>query len=507
MRGTTSLLLASTIAACALLSVAGGASAQTTLRIGLNEDPDILDPTLARTFVGRVVFAGLCDKLFDITADLKVVPQLATEYKWSDDNKTLTLKLRQGVKFHDGETMNAAAVKYSLERHQTMAGSNRKGELSSVASVEVIDDSTVALHLSAPYAPLIAQLTDRAGMIVSPKAAEALGDKFGTKPVCAGPYKFVERVAQDRIVIEKFADYWDKGSISIDKIVYLPIPDTTVRLANLRSGQLDFIERLAATDVESVRADKNLAFTSITSLGYNGITFNVANGEMAKSPIGQDARVRRALELSIDRDAINQVVFNGVHQPGNQWVAPESPFYADNVPIPKRDVAKAKQLLKEAGQPNPAFTLMVPIGPETERVAQVIQSMAQEAGFDIKLQVTEFASSLKLSEEGKMQAYLIGWSGRTDPDGNLYSFAACKAPLNDGHYCNETVDKELALSRSSGDVPERLKHYKAVAAQFAQDEPLLYLYHVKWLWAYTPKLKGFKPVPDGMIRLKGLTLG
>jgi peptide/nickel transport system substrate-binding protein len=502
MRGKTSLLLVGAIAAWAC-----GASAQTTLRIGLAEDPDILDPTLARTFVGRIVFAGLCDKLFDITADLKVVPQLATEFKWSDDNKTLTLKLRQGVKFHDGETMNAAAVKYSLERHQNMSGSSRKGELSSVASVEAVDDATVALHLSTPYAPLIAQLTDRAGMIVSPKAAEALGDKFGTKPVCAGPYKFVERVAQDRIVIEKFADYWDKGAVSIDKIVYLPIPDTSVRLANLRSGQLDFIERLAATDVESVRADKTLAFTSVTSLGYQGITFNVANGEMAKTPVDQDARLRRALELSLDRDAINQVVFNGVHQPGNQWVAPESPYYADNVPIPKRDVAKAKQLLKEAGQPNPAFTLMVPIGPEVERVAQVIQSMAQEAGFDIKLQVTEFASSLKLSEEGKMQAYLIGWSGRTDPDGNLYSFMACKAPLNDGHYCNETVDKELALSRSTSDVPERLKHYEAVAAQLAQDDPIIYLYHVKWLWAYTPKLKGFKAVPDGMIRLQGLTLG
>src|SRR5260221_14685310 len=166
---------------------------------------------------------------------------------------------------------------------------------------------------------------------------------------------------------------------------------------------------------------------------------------MAKTPIDQDSKLRRALDLSIDRDAINQVVFNGGHQPGNQWVAPGSPYYADNVPIPKRDVAKAKQLLKEAGQPNPAFTLMVPIGPETERVAQVVQSMAQEAGFDIKLQVTEFASALKLSEQGKMQAFLPAWSGRTDPDVNPHSLGACQAPLNDGHYCNETVDKELAL--------------------------------------------------------------
>ncbi len=337
MRGITTLLLAGAIAAWA-----GGASAQTTLRIGLNEDPDILDPTLARSFVGRIVFAGLCDKLFDITADLKVVPQLATEYKWSDDNKTLTIKLRQGVKFHDGETLDAAAVKYSIERHQTMPGSNRKGELSSVAKVEIVDPSTVMLQLSAPYAPLVAQLTDRAGMIVSPKAAEAMGDKFGTKPVCAGPYKFVERLAQDRIVLKKFADYWDKGSVAIDKIVYMPIPDTSVRLANLRSGQLDLIERLAATDVDSVRADKSLAITSITSLGYNGITFNVANGEMAKTPIDQDARLRKALELSLDRDAINQVVFNGVHQPWRRRRGSTSSFRSPNSPPRSSSPRKAR---------------------------------------------------------------------------------------------------------------------------------------------------------------------
>src|SRR5262249_52965206 len=155
---------------------------------------------------GRVVFAGLCDKLFDITPDVKIVPQLATGYEWSSDSKSLTIGLRQGVKFQDGEPFNAEAVKFSIERHLTMQGSNRKGEISAVQKVEVVDDHTVTLQLSAPFAPLLAQLTDRAGMMVSPKAAKELGDKFGTKPVCAGPYKFVERVAQDRIVLEKWAD-------------------------------------------------------------------------------------------------------------------------------------------------------------------------------------------------------------------------------------------------------------------------------------------------------------
>src|SRR4029077_18135854 len=140
------------------------------LRIGLAEDPDVLDPTLARTFVGRIVFAAVCDKLLDLDENLKIVPQLATAYEWSSDYKALTLKLRQGVTFHDGEKFDAAAVKFNIERHKNMAGSNRRGELAPVSSVDVIDAATVRLNLSAPFAPLLAQLADRAGMMVSPKA-------------------------------------------------------------------------------------------------------------------------------------------------------------------------------------------------------------------------------------------------------------------------------------------------------------------------------------------------
>ena len=211
---------------------AAPASAQ-TLRFGLAEDPDVLDPTLARTFVGRIVFAALCDKLVDIDEKLTIVPQLAESWQWSGDGKALTMKIRSGVTFHDGERLDAAAVKFNIERHKTMAGSNRRGELSLVSTVDVVDPSTVRLNLSQPFSPLLAQLADRAGMMVSPKAAQAAGDKFGANPVCSGPFKFVERVAQDRIVLERYAGYWNKGAVHFDRIVYLPIVDATVRLANL----------------------------------------------------------------------------------------------------------------------------------------------------------------------------------------------------------------------------------------------------------------------------------
>src|SRR6187397_3656306 len=243
------------IAAIAAIFVFSSVEAQTTLRIGLAEDPDVLDPTMARTFVGRIVFAGLCDKLFDLDEKLNIVPQLATGHQWSPDYKALTIKIRPGVTFHDGEKLDAAAVKFNIERHKTMQGSNRRGELSLVATVDVVDPMTVRLNLSQPFSPLLAQLSDRAGMMVSPKAAQAEGDRFGAKPVCSGPFKFVERVAQDRIVLEKYAGYWNKGAVNFERVVYLPIVDATVRLANLKSGQLDFIERMAPSDVPGLKSD------------------------------------------------------------------------------------------------------------------------------------------------------------------------------------------------------------------------------------------------------------
>jgi peptide/nickel transport system substrate-binding protein len=495
----------SPLAVLAAFSMLASVAHAQTLRIGLAEDPDVLDPTLARTFVGRIVFAAMCDKLVDIDDKLGIVPQLATSWQWSPDQKSLTMKLRPGVLFQDGEKMDAAAVKYSIERHKTMAGSNRRGELAPVTSVDVVDPLTVRLNLSAPFAPLLAQLADRAGMIVSPKAATAEGDKFGTHPVCAGPFKFVERVAQDRIVLERFKEYWDKDSIHFDKIVYTPIPDSTVRLANLRSGQLDFVERLAASDVAKVKADPKLKLSKITEIGYQGITINVGKSEESqKNPLGRDPRVREAFELSLDRDGIVQVVMDGEADPGNQWVAPSNPFYAKNVPIPKRNVARAKELLKEAGVTNPSFTLMTATTADAQRIAQVVQAMAREAGFDVKIQSTEFATSLDMADKGQFDAYVLAWSGRADPDGNIYSFDACKQPLNYAGYCKPEVDDILKRSRTTGDIAERKKLFGELAAIVLKDRPIVYLYHRHWLWAYTSKLTGLRTIPDGLVRVQDL---
>src|SRR4030081_299094 len=247
------ILRLAAVAAALLLSLEAGSHAQTTLRIGLAEDPDMLDPTLGRTYVGRIVFSAFCDKLFDIDEKLNIVPQLALSHETSADGKAVTIKLRAGVKFHDGEPLDAEAAKFSIERHRTLPTSFRKSELSSVDHVDVVDPLTIKLVLKTPYSPLIAQLTDRAGMMVSPKAAKEEGNKFGLHPVCAGPYKFIERMQQDRIVFEKFTDYWNKDNVFIDRVVFLPIVDSTVRLANLKSGGLDPIERVLGTQHQEGR--------------------------------------------------------------------------------------------------------------------------------------------------------------------------------------------------------------------------------------------------------------
>ncbi|MBR1177195.1 ABC transporter substrate-binding protein [Bradyrhizobium sp. KB893862 SZCCT0404] len=493
------------VATLALLTVSVGAQAQ-TLRFGFNEDVDILDPTLSRGFTTRMIFGALCDKLIDITPDLKFVPQLATSWSWSDDNLSLIIKLRPNVVFHDGEPFNAEAVKYSIERHQSMQGSQRKAELGPLKSVEVVDDLTVRLNLASAFTPLVGYLSDRAGMMVSPKAARELGDKFTTAPVCAGPFKFRERVAQDRIVVDKFDKYWNKDNIHLDQVVFKTLPDATVRLANLRSGQLDLIERIAPIDVAGVKSDNRFAVEESTELGWNGILYNIGAGDKAKGPMGVDPRIREAFELSIDRDGLVQAMSKGQYTPGNQWIAPSNAFYVKDIPIPKRDVTRAKALLAETGQPHPVVTLVTPTQTETVQFAQIIQAMTRDAGFDVKIQATEFATALDMTQKGDFEMFTYFWSGRTDPDGNIYNFTACNAPLNIGKYCNPDVDAALQAARRASEPQARREAWARAASIILKDRPMLFAFHRKYFWGRKAEMKNFVAYPDGLVRFANLRM-
>jgi len=217
--------------------------------------------------------------------------------------------------------------------------------------------------------------------------------------------------------------------------------------------------------------------------------------------------VRQALDYAIDREALNQVVFNGEFVPGNQWVSPENPYYQHALPVRKRDVNKAKALLKEAGVTAPFdVDFMVPKGAEPQAVAEVVQAMAADVGINMKIRVTEFATSLKQAEAGEYQAFLLAWSGRSDPDGNVYVFYKCKAPLDYPGYCNPEVDNLLDQSRIPSDVAQRKAIYEKLTKIILEDAPILYLYHPRMLIAHTTRLEGYRQMADGLVRVVGLKL-
>ncbi len=365
------------------------------------------------------------------------------------------------------------------------------------------DATTLAIHLVKPDASLLSQLADRAGMILSPKAFETAD--FGQNPVCSGPYKFVERIQNDRIVLEKFADYWDANNFNYDKLTFIPISDSTVRLANLRSGDLDIIERIAPSDIEAVKGDANLAFYPVTGTGYQALTFNLKKGDKDTFPIGYDKRIRQAFELSIDRNVINEVVGQGIFQPAYQPFPPTSFAYDKKFESRQRDVAKAKALLAEAGHERVKLEIAFGNNTASQQVYELIQAMSAEAGFDISLRPTEFAALQSALKEGNFEAGQSGWSGRADPDGNIHSFVSCKGNLNDAHFCSEKVDALLEEARSLTDTVKRKALYDQ-AEEIIQDElPIVYLYYQPWPFAARAKVKGFTAYPDGMIRLKGVS--
>ncbi|RVT81677.1 ABC transporter substrate-binding protein [Rhodobacteraceae bacterium CCMM004] len=495
-----------TLGLAAVLAATSGLVHAQDLRIGLQEDPDVLDPDQSRTFVGRIVYASLCDKLVDITPELEIVPMLATGWEWNEDGTELTMTLREGVTFHDGEPFNAEAVVANIDRSQNFELSRRKSEVKSIESVEAVDDLTVKFTLSAPDATLLAQFADRSGMMLSPKATAEAGEEFGLNPVCAGPFTFKERIQQDRIVLEKFTDYYRADEINFDTVTFLPIPDTTVRLANLRAGDLDMLERLAATDLGSAEADDGLTVEKATSLGYQAMTINVGNGPRAENPLGENAAVRQALSLSIDRAALNQVVFEGAFAPGNQPFAPTSPWYNAEFPVPERDVEAAKALLAEAGfADGVTIEVQVANNPVQTQVMQVIQSMAGEAGITIELAAKEFATLLADQSAGDYTASQVGWSGRVDPDGNIHQFMTTGGGINDSKYSDPDMDKFLNEARLSTDPAVRKESYDAAIAKQQEDMPIVYLYHPVWIWVLDNDIDGFTPYPDGMIRLHGVS--
>jgi peptide/nickel transport system substrate-binding protein len=502
--------------AVAAASTAGGSAAGPSIRAGgtltiaLAEDPDALDPTLARTFVGRIVFMHICEKLYDLNAKLQIVPQLAASLpKVSRDKQTVTINLRRGIKFNDGTPFNAQAVKTSLDRHLTLPLSRRASELSLVGSVDAVGANKVVLHLKEPFAPLTAQLADRAGMIMSPKALDTLGARFATAPVCVGPFQFVDRTPLDHITVKKSPFYYAKKKVHLNQIVFRIINQPSAAAQALRARDVDVVDRIGTTELATIRRSRNLRVLSATSIGYQGITINIGNKNgLLKLPyqnVGSDLashrELREAFELAIDRQQLNRVVWQGLVRPGCGPIAPSSPWFDKSIGCNLRgNLTRAKQLVARSGVRNPSVKLMIGNDEDALRLGSFLQDQLQKAGFKVTLQPTEFVSSLRKADNGDFDAFAIGWSGRIDPDGNIYNFVATKGAQNDSGYSNPRLDAALDAARQASTPPARKKAYGRAVRIIRQERPLIYLWHAITRDGVQKGVTGVRLYGDGLIR-------
>jgi peptide/nickel transport system substrate-binding protein len=481
-----------------------------TLTMALSADPDALDPSTSTTLLGREVFTSICEKLYDIDANAKLVPQLASALPdVSGDGRTVTVKLRDGVKFNDGTAFDAAAVKKSLDRHRTLKKSARVADLSAVRSVDVVDPSTVKISLSRPFTPLTAQLADRAGMIMSPKALDSEGDDFGANPVCVGPFKFASRTSGNQIVVERSPDYYDASKVKLDKVVYKIIVDPNVRAANLKSGDVQAAEELATTTVSGVQSDPNLRVVSGGGLGNYGIQVNIGNvnGSTEKpgkvsTPLGKSPQLRQAFELSLDRTAINKAVYSGLDQPDCSPLPPNSPYRDKAVTCPARDVAQAKRLVAASGVKTPVpVTLTVPNDATNERLGQVVQQMAKETGFDVKVSPIDFATGLEQGAAGKFDAMATGWSGRIDPDGDLSGLITTGGTNNFAGMSDPGIDDPIKQAAAIQDPAQRTQLYSKAIQRSAELRGMIYLFHNLYYLGMRKDVAGIRYYADGLPRL------
>jgi peptide/nickel transport system substrate-binding protein len=490
-----------------LLALAAPARADDVpLRVALEFDPASLDPATDGSYTNRVVTTLMCDSLIDLSPELDYIPELATSWEWSQDRLSLTVHLREGVAYQDGTPFDAASVAANIQRYKTASYSIRKTEMTPISGTEVVDPHTLRVNLSRPFAPLILLLANRPGTPYSPKILDQPTADIGAHPVCAGPFAFKEKVAQDHITLDRSPGYWNASAIKIPRVIFRTITDFGIRKVDLEAGALDIAQHIAPTDVGAISKNPKLRVFRGPSLGFVPIEFNVANGKAADTPLGRDPRVRQAFSLAIDREALNQVAFDGQYVPSNQFEAPGSPYFDKDHPVPARDVDAAKTLLAAAGVKEVSFTLFTGTDPLDAQVAQIIQSMVKDAGFDMKIITQDAAAMVAATRRGDFDASLLLWSGRADPDGNAPIWLSCAGFVNWGKYCNQKLDDIYQQATVSDDPAKRKPFYNQANDIFFADQPDVVIYHFALLWGLSAKLQGFHGRPDGLWRPEGLTI-
>jgi len=450
--------------------------------------------------VERQVYYNMYDSLVTIDSSLKIKPGLATSWQYTDPT-TLQFTLRQGVKFHDGTDFNADAVKFNIDRILTAPTSPRKSELASVQSVEAPSPTTVIFHLKKPDAALLSQLVDRAGMILSPTAIQKGGADFTRNPIGAGtgPFMFVEWKRDDHLTLKKNPNYWVPGRPYLDELIYRPITDSNAALAALRTGDVDIAgtNAIADKDISSVKSDSSLIYKDVPGLSFGGFEIHSGGGIFA------DKAKRQAVAYALDRAQIIQNVFFNVHVLSNGPVPPTSWAYDPSEQIyAKPDVQKAKSMATGF-----SFNLKTPNTPGSIQEATLIKDQLSKAGITVNIQTEEFGQVLTEAESHNFDAALVGWSGRIDPDGNMFGWFHTGGGFNDGQYSNPQVDSLLEQARSATDQATRKSLYDQAQKMLVDDVAYVFIEHGPAQEIASAKVHNFSLIADSIDRFVNVWKG
>ena len=481
------------------------------LVMGLSAEPDALDPTTSSSLYTRYVMSSICEKLYDIDEQGSLVPQLASELPTlRDGGRRVSIPLRKDVQFGDGTPFDAHAVKVTLQRHLNKDDSARASEMGPVASIETPNSHEVVLEYEKPFAPITAAFADRAGMIMSPKALGELGENFAQSPTCVGPFKFVDRVPQTSIKVERDPNYYAADEVHLDTITYRIMTDANIRAANLRSDDVQVIDTVSPQDVDALEREDGIGVLQTGSLGYQGVTFNVGNVKgvgqppgKVDTPIANDPRIRQAFEHSIDREALVNSVFNNWFEPACSPISPDSEFAtpASNE-CAEYSPERSRELLAEAGVETPLpLKMIVANTPDSLRFGQALQAAVKDGGFDVELVPMEYTTLLDTQDRGDFESLQLGWSGRIDPHGNMTTFLATGEGNNVAGYSSQRVDDLLVKAARQTDPGQRAKTYGEAISLVHKDDPIIYLYRQRNLTAYSEDIAGIATYADGVVRL------
>ena len=474
----------------------GGEAAEGgTLTAAIGGEPDRFDPHLTSAYPTFQVLENVYDTLVQPGEDLQMEPALAESWEVSDDGLTWTFDLRDGVTWHNGREFVASDVVYSFERiMDPETGAANAYRFATVESVEAPDDDTVVINVTETTPNLLTLIGAFKGMAIIPREIVEDGT-IDRQPVGTGPFEFVEYVANDRIVLERFEDYWQEDLPYLQEVVFRPIPDPTVKLTNLQTGEVDWVDNVPPQQIDQLRESDDVELETSPSNDYWYMAFN-----MNRPPFDQ-REVRRAMAFAIDRGAVTEAALFNAGTP-NQTAIPESNFwYHDYQPF-EVDLDQARELLAEAGVGDGfSMDLMVTDEyPHTVTAAQVIASELQEIGIEVSIRTLDFSTWLAEQSAGNFDAFLLGWLGNLDPHGFYYAQHRTGANFNFHGYSNPEVDELLDDARVETDQDRRKELYDQAAELIIDDVSYLYLYNPDAVAAWRPAVEGYDVRADQAIR-------